>query len=541
MPRASSLRIQFEQEQTERTEACEPGAFSLLPTQLNRTNNYVSIFSFCVTSVFSGWKSWRCRLLPCLLLCLGVFHTPPQTEAAAPLRPNVLFIAVDDMNNDLGCYGHPLVKSPNIDRLARMGVKFDRAYCQFPLCSPSRSSLMTGLRPSQTRVFNLQYHFRQGLPDVVTLSQLFKNSGYFAARVGKIYHYGNPGQIGTSGLDDPPSWNVAINPAGRDKTVIETNILNHTPKRGLGSAMCYLSDAEGRDDEHTDGLVALETIKLLEANKDKPFFIAAGFYKPHTPYVAPKKYFDLYPLDSINLPDIPVVQSTVPKPSLASTTPWPYFGVTAEQARECKRAYYGALSFVDAQIGRVLEAMDRLKLWDNTIVVFWSDHGYHLGEHGLWMKQSLFEESARVPLIIVAPSAKARGKTSPRVVEFVDLYPTLADLAGLTPPANLAGTSLRPLLNNPNRRWTRPAFTQVQRGQFPGYSVRTERWRYIEWDDGLKGSQLYDHKTDPRELNDLAANPKYAKVAAAMKALVKKNWPVRVEGGRAPGATKPGR
>ncbi|MBI2947425.1 MAG: sulfatase [Verrucomicrobia bacterium] len=477
-----------------------------------------------------------------LFLSTHAICAPPQAFAAEPRRPNVLFIAVDDMNNDLGCYGHPLVKSPNIDRLARMGVKFDRAYCQFPLCSPSRSSLMTGLRPSQTRVFNLQYHFRQGLPDVVTLSQLFKNNGYFAARVGKIYHYGNPGQIGTSGLDDPPSWNVAINPAGRDKTVIEMNILNYTPKRGLGSAMCYLSDAEGKDHEHTDGKVAQETIQLLEAHKDKPFFIAAGFYKPHTPYVAPKKYFDLYPIDSIKLPAIPAdQQSTAPKPALASNSPWPYFGVTEDQARECKRAYYATISFVDAQIGKVLEAVDRLKLWDNTVVVFWSDHGYHLGEHGLWMKQSLFEESARVPLIIVAPGAKAKGKPSPRVVEFVDLYPTLADLTGLTPPKNLAGTSLRPLLNNPNRRWNRPAFTQVQRGQFPGYSARTERWRYIEWDDGTKGTQLYDHKTDPRELKNLASDPKYAKVAAEMKALVKKNWPARVAGGRAPGATKPGR
>ncbi|MBM3837069.1 MAG: sulfatase [Verrucomicrobia bacterium] len=483
----------------------------------------------------------HCSLVLWALLGINVIGALSPAAAAAPRQPNVLFIAVDDMNNDLGCYGHLMVKSPNIDRLARMGVKFDRAYCQFPLCSPSRSSLMTGLRPSQTRVFNLQYHFRTGLPDVVTLSQLFKNNGYFAARVGKIYHYGNPGQIGTSGLDDPPSWSQVINPAGRDKTVIETNILNYTPKRGLGSAMCYLPDAEGRDEDHTDGKVALETIKLLEAHRDKPFFIATGFYKPHTPYVAPKKYFDLYPLDSIKLPAIPAdEQARAPKPALASNAPWPYFGVTEDQARECKRAYYATISFVDAQIGKVLEAMDRLQLWDNTIVVFWSDHGYHLGEHGLWMKQSLFEESARVPLIIVAPGTKARGKTSPRVVEFVDLYPTLADLAELTPPANLAGASLRPLLNNPIRRWNRPAFTQVQRGQFPGYSVRTERWRYIEWDDGAKGTQLYDHRTDPRELNNLAANPKYAKTVAEMKALIKRNWPVRVEGGRAPDARKPG-
>jgi uncharacterized sulfatase len=470
------------------------------------------------------------KLIRCLLgLALA---TPALTAHAAERKLNVLFIAVDDMNNDLGCYGHPLVQSPNIDRLAKMGVRFDRAYCQFPLCSPSRSSLMTGLRPDTTRVFNLQYHFRTGLPDVVTLSQLFKNNGYYAARVGKIYHYGNPGDIGTSGLDDPPSWNHVVNPAGRDKTVLESDIMNYTPRRGLGSAMAFLSDRKGKDEEHTDGKVALETIKLLEQHHDQPFFIAAGFYKPHTPYVAPSKYFDLYPMEKIQLPAVPSDSlKGVPAPALASTQPRPYFGVTPDQARECKRAYYAAISFVDAQIGKLLDTMDRLKLWDNTAVVFWSDHGYHLGEHGLWMKQSLFEESARVPLVVIAPGAKGNGRPCARTVEFVDLYPTLADLAGLTPPKDLVGASLRPLLDDPSRPWDRPAFTQVQRGEFPGYSVRTERWRYTVWDDGKRGAQLYDHDADPQELNNLADDPKSAAVAAEMKALVKKNWPVRVQGG----------
>jgi iduronate 2-sulfatase len=481
------------------------------------------------------------KWIQCFLVFLLLLASATLTAGAAEPKLNVLFIAVDDMNNDLGCYGHPQVKSPNIDRLARMGVKFDRAYCQFPLCSPSRSSLLTGLRPGTTRVFNLTYHFRTGLPDVVTLPQMFKNNGYYAARVGKIYHYGNPNDIGTSGLDDPPSWNHFVNPAGRDKTVLETDIINYTPRRGLGSAMCFLSDKMGRDDEHTDGKVALETIKLLEQNKDKPFFIAAGFYKPHTPYVAPKKYFDLYPMDTIRLPDEPAGHlKNVPKPALASTTPWPYFGVTVDQARECKQAYYAAISFVDAQIGKLLDTMDRLKLWNNTVVVFWSDHGYHVGEHGLWMKQSLFEESARVPFIIIAPGAKGNGKPCPRTVEFVDIYPTLADLAGLTPPRNLEGAGLKPLLNAPASPWKRPAFTQVQRGGFPGYSVRTERWRYIEWDDGKQGTQLYDHNSDPHEFHNLADDPKYAQVAVEMKGLVKMNWPVRVQGGEAPVKKKQG-
>jgi iduronate 2-sulfatase len=460
----------------------------------------------------------------------AIFLVSART-AEKPL--NVLFIAVDDMNNDLGCYGHPLVKSPNIDRLAKRGVKFDRAYCQFPLCSPSRSSLMTGLRPGTTRVFNLQYHFRTGLPDVVTLSQLFMQNGYYAARVGKIYHYGNPGQIGTSGLDDPKSWQEVFNPAGIDKIPLEPQITNYTPNRGLGSAMSLLSDANGRDEDHTDGKVATQAIQLLETHKDKPFFLAVGFYKPHTPYVAPKKYFDLYPLEKITLPKNGTNSvEKIPGPALGSTQPWPWFGVTEAQARECKRAYYATISYVDAQIGRVLETMDRLKLWENTVVVFWSDHGYHLGEHGLWMKQSCFEESARVPMIIASPHQKARGKDSDRVVELLDLYPTLADLAGLEAPKNLKGVSLRPLLDKPNAPWNRAAYTQVQRNAFPGYSVRTERWRYTEWDDGQRGVELYDHSNDPKELRNLAGNPKFAKAEAEMKALVKKNWPVRVQGGR---------
>lgn len=457
--------------------------------------------------------------------------------SAADRNPNVLFISVDDMNNDLGCYGSSIVQSPAIDRLAKTGVRFDRAYCQFPLCSPSRSSLMTGLRPSTTRVFDLRYHFRDGLPGAVTLSQLFKNNGYYAARVGKIYHYGNPGQIGTSGLDDAASWTEVFNPAGRDKTEIEKDIINYTPKRGLGAAMCLLADATGEDEEHTDGMVATEIIRLLREKKDEPFFLAAGFYKPHTPYLAPKKYFDLYPIEKIQLPKEPAdYLKRVPEPALASTKPWPWFGVTEEQARECKQAYYATISFVDAQIARVLAALDELKLRDSTIVVFWSDHGYLLGEHGLWMKQSCFEESARVPLIIAAPGRefeRSRGKASPRTVELLDLYPTLADLAGLKPPSNLEGASLRPLLKNPTAGWNRPAFTQVQRGGFPGYSVRTEQWRYTEWDEGAKGAELYNHDTDPRELNNLAGSPKHARIQAEMKNLVRKNWPVRVQAGKA--------
>jgi uncharacterized sulfatase len=468
-----------------------------------------------------------------VLLSLSLVAVP---AAEPPKKLNVLFIAVDDMNNDLGCYGNPQVKAPNIDRLAARGVKFDRAYCQFPLCSPSRSSLLTGLRPDTTRVFDLKYHFRQGLPDVLTLPQLFRTNGYYAARVGKIYHYGNPGDIGTSGLDDPASWAEVRNPAGRDKTALEPDVIRYKDSKGkgLGSAMAYLNDKQGTDEQHTDGKVATQAIELLEAHKDKPFFLAVGFYKPHCPWITPRGYFEKYSLDTIQLPPIaPNYRDTVPAPALASTRPWPYFGVSPEFARECKLGYYAAISFVDAQVGRVLDALDRLGLRDNTIVVFWSDHGYQLGEHGLWFKQSCFEESARVPLIIVSPGTKNAGKASPRTVEFVDLYPTLADLAGLTPPKNLEGFSLRPLLENPAAPWTHAAFTQVQRGSFPGHSVRTERWRYTEWDFGKQGAELYDHEADPQELHNLAADEKYAATIAELKALLKTVHPAPVQGGKA--------
>ena len=233
------------------------------------------------------------------------------------------------MNNDLGCLGNPIVKSPNIDRLASRGVVFSNAYCQFPLCSPSRSSLLTGLRPDSTRVFDLQYHFRQDHPGVVTLPQMFMNNGYYVARVGKMFHYGNPGDIGTNGLDDKVSWTERINPAGLDKTSLELDVINYTPSRkGLGATMAYYSDKKGTDIQHTDGIVADEAIKLLKNHKDKPFFIAAGFYKPHCPWITPSKYFDLYNMDQMKLP--PLSDDTphnYPDLALASTKPWPYLGL----------------------------------------------------------------------------------------------------------------------------------------------------------------------------------------------------------------------
>lgn len=464
----------------------------------------------------------------------------PGGAAQSTAKLNVLLVAVDDMNCDLGCYGHAVVRSPNLDRLAARGLRFERAYCQFPLCSPSRTSLLTGLRPDTTQVFDLRKHFREVLPDVVTLPQMFRKAGYFVARVGKIYHYGVPGDIGTNGLDDPDSWDQVVNPRGRDKDE-EHMLVNYTPKRGLGSSLSFLA-AEGTDEEQTDGIGATAAIKLLEANRDRPFFLAVGFYRPHCPYVAPKRYFDLYRLEQIPLAAVSAESvRLVPPPALASTTPWPWFGVTEAQARQAKLAYYAAISFVDAQIGRVLDALDRLALADKTVVVFWSDNGYHLGEHGLWKKQSTFEGSARVPLIVAAPGQKAKGQRCLRTVELLDIYPTLADLCGLTPPANLAGKSLRPLLDDPQAPWNRPAFTQVWRGRFAGYSVRTERWRYTEWDEGRQGAELYDYENDPVESTNLAADPQYAATVAELKALIRANWSSPYRPVSKPSKSRPGR
>jgi uncharacterized sulfatase len=451
----------------------------------------------------------------------GYVHQPKKAM-------NVLFIAVDDLNTALGCYGNPVVQSPNIDKLAKRGVLFQRAYCQFPLCNPSRASIMTGMRPDKTGVIENMTHFRKQNPNVVTLAQFFRTLGYFVARIGKIFHYGVPNQIGTDGLDDKPSWDMVINPIGRD-TKEEALLQNYTPQIGLGSALAF-HISEGKDEEFTDGKAAKEAVAFLEKNKDRAFFLALGFYRPHVPMIAPKKYFDMYPLDKIKTPE-GFAGDRKGQPPAAFTVVPPNYGISEQQAKECIRAYYACVSHVDTQVGIVMDALDRLGFADNTIVVFWGDHGIALGEHGQWQKMTLFEEATHVPLIIAAPGQKGNGQSTAGLAELLDMYPTLADLCGQQAPEHLQGQSLKPLLQNPQAPGKPAAYTQVTRAggkvdgkkgaPFMGRTVRTPRWRYTEWDDGKRGVELYDHDADRQELKNLASEPeKYAKVMLEMKELL---------------------
>jgi arylsulfatase A-like enzyme len=487
------------------------------------------------------------RLILLTVALLGIANIT-RSHAAETKRTNVLFIVSDDLNNSLGCYGDPLVKTPNIDKLAARGVRFERAYCTFPLCGPSRNSFLTGLYPNSTGILANAQIFRQTIPAQVSLSQAFRQQGYFAARIGKLYHFNVPASIGTDGHDDPASWELKLNPAGVDRTEEEPNIFSLTAGQFGGTLSWYASPKS--DEHHTDGMEAADAEWVLERcakQKQRPFFLAVGFFRPHTPYVAPKvPYFGMYPEA-----EMPVVQGVkedqadIPAPALASYKK-EQDELTDDLRRQARQAYYASISFMDAQVGRIVAALDRLGLAENTIIVFTSDHGYHLGEHGLWQKQSIFEESARVPLLIVAPGVTKPAQVAKSPISHLDLYPTLTELCGVKAPATLQGQSLVPMLKDasvPGRGW---ALTQVVRGggfkrfgaspavgddgkRFFGYSLRTARWRYTEWDEGKQGRELYDHDADPKELTNLADKPEHAATVAELsqqlRAAVKTTFP----------------
>ncbi len=455
-------------------------------------------------------------------MTMAAAATSRATHAAETRRMNMLFLISDDLNNVLGCYGHSEIHTPNIDRFAERSLKFERAYCQFPLCNPSRSSMMTGLYPDETRVLNNKALFRDRYPDIETMPQWFQRHGYTAARVGKLFHYGVPRQIGTDGLDDPTSWDRVVNPRGRDVDD-EDKIFSLRPGQ-FGGTLSWLA-AEGADEEQTDGIAATETIRLMEEYREQPFFLGVGFYRPHTPFVAPKKYFDLYPLDSIEALPFPEVR----EPAAAFVNAKPeQRTMTGRQRQEATQAYYASITFLDAQVGRVLDALERLGLADDTVVAFTSDHGYHLGEHGLWQKRSLFEESARVPLLLSMPGMRTAGQSTERLAELVDLYPTFADCCGLPVPDHVSGVTLKPLMENLSAPTKDVALTMdtrhVQengkRVEFKGYSIRTDRWRYTEWDGGARGAELYDHDTDTQEQTNLVESEAHRGIAREMKRLL---------------------
>lgn len=458
------------------------------------------------------------------LLVLNLF-----TNAQERSRPNVLFIASDDLNTDLGCYGVDQVKTPNLDRLAKMGVRFDNAHAQYPVCAPSRASLMTGLRPNTTGFLSNGDKLRELVPDVITLGQFFQSQGYYSGRVGKIFHYGNPSQIGTNGVDDSLSWQERFNPKGIDR-MQEENIVRFPGARtgkqgGLGISMAYW-DPVSEDSEHTDGLVADRAVEMIERNKEKPFFIATGFFNPHCPYVAPKKYFDMYPLDEITIPDLDEAKKDLEDvPEIAwQDRSWPYFikGVTVEEARKSKQAYYACISFLDAQVGKLLDALEKNNLLENTIIIFWSDHGYFLGEKGLWFKNKNFERATKVPLLISGYGVSEHDKVVLEPVELLDLYPTLVDLLGNQIPKELEGQSLIPFLKNANHQWEKPAITQLYFGaDKQGYTIRTRQWRFTEWNGGKDGYELYNHNNDLDEIVNLASDSDYLSIREQLKTELK--------------------
>jgi iduronate 2-sulfatase len=500
---------------------------------------------------FAPWSRLRFVAVCALLMIFAAPRTAQhcalaqQAGTKKPRPRNVLLLISDDCRAIHACYGGPTL-TPNIDRLAQRGLRFDCAYCQYPLCNPSRSSFLSGMRPDSTKVYENATQFRQNIPDIVTMPQLFKNNGYFVARVGKLYHYGVPKQIGTNGLDDPASWEQVVNPRGRDcddEDKIYSIIAGEKAKVAVGTGnyggtLSWLA-ADGEDIEQTDGKIAQEACKLLGEHKDQPFFLGVGFFRPHTPYVSPKKYFTLYPPQKIALARDPA-DDRENKPPAALTIFPPNYGMDDDLQRTAVQAYYASVSFMDTQFGIVLRELDRLGLAENTVVVFISDHGYHLGEHGQWQKMTVFEEASRVPLIVAAPGMKAAGKATTRLAELVDVYPTVADLCGLKAPKELEGTSLRPLLDDPQRAWKKGAFTQVihgakggrldgdakkkSAGKAMGRSVRSERYRYTEWDEGKFGAELYDHQTDPHEWKNLANDPKAAEIVRQMKELLHGGW-----------------
>lgn len=433
-----------------------------------------------------------------------------STAFAQRGKLNVLLIAVDDLNTRLGCYGDPVVKTPNIDRLAKRGIRFDRAYCNYPVCNASRTSLLSGFRPDKTKILDNRTPPRTVLKDAVFLPEYFHQHGYFTARVGKIAH---------GAFEDAVSWDVseyASRPG--DGVAAKRARKKKAAEAGDGTGKLQWVMTDNPDEGEPDGRTARRIVELMDQAGGKPFFLGAGFHKPHLPWVAPKKYFEMYKTEQIKLPDTPA-DDLNDIPPIALTHREDEKRMTESERKKAILAYHAATSFMDAQVGVLLDALDKKKLWDNTVVLLFGDHGWHLNEHlGLWRKMTVFEEAARAPLVIAAPGKK-RGESCPRLVEWVDFYPTLADLCGLPKKAGLDGESVRPLLENPQRKWKKAAYTIVRHQGVIGRSVRTDRYRYTEW-GSPDVAELYDHEMDPKEYRNLAKDPKQAQTIVGLRTLL---------------------
>jgi iduronate 2-sulfatase len=456
------------------------------------------------------------RITTVMAFCLLCVPLVP-IAAELPQQPNVLFIISDDLNTSLSGFGHPQCQTPELDKLATQGVRFENMHCQYPVCGSSRMAIMSGLYPYTNGA--LGNSRTQRYPDdMVTMSQLFRENGYYAGRISKIYHMGIPNEIiaGTSGHDIARSWDEAVNIQGPEHQTpgVATNWspLNNSSQTFLGV------EAEGDDAIHADSMAADRAIEFLEVNKDRPFFLAVGFVRPHVPLVAPVQYFDRYDRDRMEAPwfpenDLDDVPEIIREYKSNDST----YGVTPELHKGLLEAYYASVSFMDAQAGRVLDALEEQGLRENTIVVFSADHGYLLGHHDKYQKQHLFEESTRVPFILSVPWLdEEHGGVTNEITELIDLYPTLADLAGLETPDYLQGTSLKPLIvDTASSGWDKDlAFTISQSG---GESIRTKDWRFTQWDFGNAGCELYDLNDDPGEFTNLAADPRYAEVLQQLK------------------------
>jgi uncharacterized sulfatase len=454
-------------------------------------------------------------------LAVVLLLLPAALRAADPpaTKMNVLLIMADDLRDFGGAFTRDVVKMPNLDRLRARGTTFERAYVQYPVCNPSRSSMLSGLRAEQTGVVSNTERLRQRMPDVVTLPQLCKEQGWQTAAFGKIFHLGGGRDVMArqQWMDVGPSWQEA---RAFDATVLGQKMIEGRNVTDGQLTWCRWGAADGTDDDQADGQIAAATVAMIEKSSDRPWFIGCGFMKPHDPFIAPKKYFDLYPPAALQLWRDPTDISRAPAKAVSFGDLGKAFAkFTDREWRELFRAYCAATSFMDAQLGRVLDALDKHHLWDKTIVIFVGDHGYHTGERLWWNKNTLFERSCRAPLVIAAPGMKG-GQVSRSLVEFIDLYPTIVELCQLTPPHTLSGQSLTPILADPAATIKDSAFTLVTRGpKLHAQSVRTSRWRLTQWSDGSR--ELYDHDRDPEENYNVAkANPAVVEeLAARLKTL----------------------